>query len=116
MPDFVNLNETGVLSRSGQSYDSNAEDQNAQSQQFRGQMEASHQGLKGAAGTTFTGVAGLSASNLTQLANQIAEQAVRAVRAEHTLVGADEDADSVQQVNVGNMETHASAVSRPINV
>jgi D-alanyl-D-alanine carboxypeptidase len=114
--NFVNLNETGVLSRSGQGYDSNAQDQHGASQQFRGQMEASHQGLKGSAGGTFTGVSDLSAANLAQLANQIADQAVRAVRAEHHLVGADEQADSVQQVNVGNMETHASAVARPINV
>jgi len=114
--NFVNLNEQGVLSKSGQGYDTNAQDQHAASQQFRGQMEASQHGLKGTAGNTFTGVSHLSAGNLTQLANQIAEQAVRAVRAEHTLVSSDQDADSVQQVNVSNMEAHASAVSRPINV
>ena len=113
--NFVNLNETGVLSQSGQSYGSNADDQNAESNSFRGRMDASHQGLKGAAGTTFTNVAQLSSANLTQLANQIAEQAVRAVRAETTLVTADEDAHSAQQPSVANMESHASAVSRPIN-
>jgi len=112
---FVNLNETGVLSQSGQQYGGNAEDQAQASQKFRGQMEASHQGLKGAAGSTFTGVAGLSASNLAQLANQIADQAVRAVRAEHTLVGSDEEAHGVQQANMGGMESHAAAVSRSIN-
>lgn len=116
MGNFVNLNETGVLSRSGQGYDANAQEQNAQSQQFRGRMEASQQGLRGAAGNTFTNVSHLSSANLTQLANRIAEQAVRAVRAENKIVTADEDAHSVQQVNVSNMEAHASAVSRPINV
>ena len=116
MGNYVNLNETGVLSQAGQGYDANADDHHAASQHFRGQMEASQHGLKGSAGNTFTGVSHLSASNLTQLARQIAEQAVRAVRAEHHLVNADQDADSAQQVNVSNMEAHASAVSRPINV
>jgi len=113
--NFVNLNETGVLSQSGKGYEGTAEDQSAESGSFRGRMDASHGGLKGAAGSTFTNVAQMSASNLTQLANQIAEQAVRAVRAENTLVTSDEDAHSAQQPSMANMESHASAVSRPIN-
>jgi hypothetical protein len=112
---FVNLNETGVLSRSGQQYGANADDQHGASQKFSGQMEASRQGLRGAAGGTFSGVAAMSSSNLSQLANQIADQAVRAVRAERSLVSADEDADSAQRVSVSNMESHASEVSRGIN-
>lgn len=115
MSNYVNLNETGVLSQSGKGYEGTADDQNAESSSFRGRMDASHAGLKGAAGNTFTGVADMSASNLTQLANQIAEQAVRAVRAENTLVTSDEDAHSAQQPSMANMESHASAVSRPIN-
>lgn len=115
MSNFVNLNEAGVLSKSGQGYYANAEDQNSESHDFRGRMEASHHGLRGAAGNTFTSVAGLSAANLTQLANQIADQAVRAVRGEDALVTADEDADSAERPNITNMEDHSSAVSRPIN-
>jgi hypothetical protein len=115
MGNFVNLNETGVLSQSGKGYSGTAEDQSAESTSFRGRMDASHSGLKGAAGNTFTNVAQTSASNLTQLANQIADQAVRAVRAENTLVTADEDAHSAQQPSVANMESHSSAVSRQIN-
>lgn len=116
MSSFVNLNETGVLTRSGQDYGANAEEQHAESTGFRGRMDASQQGLKGAAGNTFTNVAHLSASNLTQLANLIVDQAVRAVRAENTLVTADEDAHSTQQVTVSAVDSHATAVSRPINV
>jgi len=116
MADFVNLNETGVLTRSGQGYGANAEDQNAESNNFRGRMDSSQRGLIGAAGTTFTAVADISAGNLVQLANRIVEQAVRAVRAERTLVTADVDATTAQQVSVSNVEQHASAVSRPINV
>jgi ABC-type branched-subunit amino acid transport system ATPase component len=115
MSEFVNLNETGVLSKSGQGYGANAEDQNSESHSFRGRMDASQGGLKGAAGNTFTNVADTSANNLVQLANRIVEQAVRAVRAENTLITADEDATGVQQVSVSNMDSHASAVSRPIN-
>jgi hypothetical protein len=113
--NYVNLNETGVLSQSGKGYGGTAEDQSAESTSFRGRMDASHTGLKGAAGNTFTNVSDMSASNLTQLANQIADQAVRAVRAENTLVTSDEDAHSAQQASVANMESHSTAVSRPIN-
>ena len=116
MSNFVNLNETGALTNAGKQYGGNAEDQNAESSNFRGRMEASHQGLRGSAGATFTSVADMSAGNLTQLANQIAQQAVRAVRAEHGLVTADEDAESVQHSTLGAVENHTSAVSRPINV
>jgi hypothetical protein len=115
MSNFVNLNEAGVLSRSGQGYGANAEDHNAESHGFRGRMDASQAGLKGAAGNTFTTIADTSANNLVQLANRIAEQAVRAVRAENTLITADEDATGAQQVSLSNMDSHASALSRPIN-
>jgi uncharacterized protein YukE len=114
--NFVNLNEVGVLSRSGQGYGTNAEDHNAESHSFRGRMDASQQGLKGAAGNTFTNVADTSSNNLVQVANRIVEQAVRAVRTENALVVSDEDAHGAQQVSLSNVEAHASAVSRPINV
>jgi hypothetical protein len=113
--NFVNLNETGALTHAGKQYGANAEDQNSESTNFRGRMEAANHGLKGAAGGTFGTVADLSATNLTQLANQIAEQAVRAVRAEGGLVHSDEDADGLQHGTLANVESHSSAVARPIN-
>jgi hypothetical protein len=114
--DFVNLNEVGALTRSGQGYEGTAEDKAAESRNFAGRMDASHQGLKGAAGTTFTGVAESHSSNLTQLANQIAQQALRAVRGESTILNADSDADSAQGGTMAAVQTQESAVSRPINV
>lgn len=116
MSNFVNLNETGALTNAGKQYGGNAEDQNAESTNFRGRMEASHHGLKGSAGGTFSSVAHMSAGNLTQLANQIVDQAVRAVRAEKGLVTADEDAESAQHSTLGAVENHGAAVMRPINV
>jgi hypothetical protein len=113
--DYVNLNEVGVLTKSGQGYEGTAEDKSAESRSFVGRMDASKQGLKGAAGTTFTGVADAHGGNLVQLANQIAQQAVRAVRGERTVVTADQDADTSQSGTVAAVETQAQAVSRPIN-
>jgi uncharacterized protein YukE len=114
--DFVNLNEVGALTRSGQGYEGTAEDNSAESRNFAGRMDASRQGLKGAAGTTFTNVADQHSSNLTQLANQIAQQALRAVRGESTVVNADSDADTAQSNTVSAVDTQSSAVARPINV
>lgn len=112
--EFVNLNEVGTLTRSGQGYEGTAEDSNAESRTFAGRMDASKQGLRGAAGNTFTNVADTHSSNLVQLANQIAAQAVRAVRGENTILTADEDAHTAQQVSVSTVEGQSSAVSRPI--
>jgi hypothetical protein len=114
--DFVNLNEVGVLTRSGQGYEGTAEDNVAESRNFSGRMDASRQGLKGAAGTTFTGVADSHSDNLVQLGNQIARQALRAVRGESTIVNADADSDSAQSATVTAVESQGSAVARPINV
>jgi uncharacterized protein YukE len=114
--DFVNLNEVGALTRSGQGYEGTAEDKAAESRNFDGRMDASRQGLRGSAGSTFTGVAEQHSSNLTQLANQIAQQALRAVRGESTIVNADADADTAQSSTAAAVDTQGSAVSRPINV
>jgi hypothetical protein len=111
---YVNLNDVGILTRSGQGYGATAEDKAAESQNFSSRMDASQQGLKGNAGVTFTNVADSHSSNLVLLANQIAEQAVRAVRGERTIVTADLDADQSQAPTVSTVETQASAVSRPI--
>lgn len=112
--DYVNLNEVGALTRSGRGYDGTAEDNAAESRSFLGRMDASQQGLRGAAGNTFTAVADTHGSNLVQLANQIAQQAIRAVRGEQTVVSSDESSDSAQAATVTAVETQTSAVSRPI--
>lgn len=112
--EFVNLNEVGSLTRSGQGYEGTAEDSNAESRAFSGRMDASKQGLKGSAGNTFTNVADTHSGNLVQLANQIAQQAIRAVRGENVILTADEDAHTAQQVTASTVDNQSSAVSRPI--
>jgi hypothetical protein len=112
--DYVNLNEVGTLTRSGQGYEGTAEDNVAESRNFAGRMDASQQGLRGAAGTTFTNVADMHGGNLVQLGNQIAQQALRAVRGEQTVVNADQDSDTAQAVTLTSVEAQSTAVSRPI--
>src|SRR6266508_2137820 len=80
--NFVNLNETGALTHAGKQYGANAEDQNSESTNFRGRMEAANHGLK---------------------------------RAEGGLMHSDEDADGLQHGTLANVESHSSAVARPIN-
>lgn len=113
--NFVNLNEVGVLTHSGQQYSGNAEDQGAEARSFLGRMESVQPGLRGSAGNTFQGVSHATTANLTQLANLIAEQAVRAVRTENTLVTADEDSHTVQQPTLSSVDAHTSALARGIN-
>jgi hypothetical protein len=114
--DFVNLNDVGALTKSGQGYEGVAEDKAGASRTFSGQMDASQQGLVGNSGTTFTNVAQTHSNNLTEIANRIAEQAVRAVRGEKTLLTADDDGHSAQTTTVSTVEGNTSVVSRPINV
>ncbi|GAA2873658.1 hypothetical protein Acy02nite_31460 [Actinoplanes cyaneus] len=116
MGDFVNLNDVGTLTRSAQGYEGVADDKASESRSFTGKMDASQRGLIGSAGSTFTNVAGTHSGNLTQLANRIAEQAVRASRGEKTLVSADDDANTAQSGTQSTVEGNVSAVSRPINV
>lgn len=112
--EYVNLNDVGALTRSGQGYDTTADDNTAESRTFTGRMESSRQGLRGAAGSTFTAIAGTHGDNLVLLANQIADQAVRAVRSEQAVVSADGDSDSAQASTLAATEGQAQAVSRPI--
>ena len=112
--DYVNLNDVGQLTRSGQGYEGTAEDKVAESRNFAGRMDASKQGLRGAAGSTFTNVADQHGSNLVQLGNQIAQQALRAVRGEATVINADQDSDTAQSATFTAVENQGSAVSRPI--
>jgi hypothetical protein len=112
---LVNLNEVGVLSQSGQGYDTNAGDQHGESRSFVGKMDASQSGLKGSAGSSFTNISMLSGANLTQLANHIAEQARRAVTTENTLVNSDDDAHHAQQGTLGSADSFTSTLSRGIN-
>lgn len=113
--NFVNLNEVGVLTHSGQQYGGNAEDQGAEARNFLGRMESVQPGLRGSAGNTFQGVSYGTTSNLTQLANLIADQAIRAVRTEDTLVTSDDDAHAAQQVTLSAVDSHTSALARGIN-
>ncbi len=112
--EYVNLNDVGALTRSGQGYDTTADDNAAESRTFVGRMETSRQGLRGAAGTTFSGVAEMHGGNLVQLANHIAEQALRAVRGEQAVVTSDEEANTAQSSALTAVENQAQAVSRPI--
>lgn len=114
--EYVNLNDVGVLTRSGQGYDANAQDNEAESRTFSGRMDASRQGLRGSAGTTFTNVAETHSANLVALAGHLAEQAVRAVRGEQTVVTADDEAHAAQSSTVSTVESNTTAVNRPINV
>jgi hypothetical protein len=112
--DFVNLNEAGSLTRAGQGYDGTAEDHSGEARAFSGRMDASRQGLRGTAGTTFTGVADGHSANLSALAMHIAQQALRAVRGESTVLNADADADTAQATAVTAVESQGSALSRQI--
>lgn len=112
--EYVNLNDVGALTRSGQGYDANADDNAAESRAFIGRMDSSRQGLRGAAGSTFTTIAGAHGDNLVLLANQIADQALRAVRSEQAVVAADGDADAAQASTLAATEGQTQAVSRPI--
>src|SRR5262245_9972051 len=102
--DYVNLNEVGVLTRSGQSYEGTAEDKVAEARNFSGRMEASQHGLVGSAGNTFQNVATGHTDNLQLLAGQIAKQALRAVRGESTIINADDDANSAQTAVAASVE------------
>jgi hypothetical protein len=113
--DYVNLNDVGALTRSGQGYDTNAQDSAAESRTFSGRMDVSRQGLRGSAGTTFTNVAEAHSGNLVTLAGHIAQQALRAVRGEQAVVTADDEANAAQSSTVSTVETNMTAVSRPIN-
>lgn len=112
--DYVNLNEVGGLTRAGQGYDGTSGDNVAESRNFASKMDASKQGLQGSAGRAFTGVADQHAGNLTQLANQIAQQAMRAVRGEQVVVNSDDEAVSAQQSTAAAVDGETQAVSRPI--
>jgi len=112
--EYVNLNEVGALTQSGHGYEGTADDKATESRNFSGRMDVSRQGLKGAAGTTFTSVADQHTGNLVQLANQIAQQAMRAVRGEQTIVTADQDSETAQAPTLTAVDTQSTAVSRPI--
>jgi hypothetical protein len=113
--DYVNLNDVGALARSGGGYDATAQDNTAESRAFSGRMDASRQGLRGSAGTTFTSIADLHSGNLVRLANQIAEQAVRAVRSEQTVDQSDHDANTQQASTMQTVEGLSISNGKPIN-
>jgi hypothetical protein len=113
---YVNLNEVGGLSRAGQGYSADADSGANEARSFDGRMAASHQGLIGRTGTQFIGMTGTHSTNLQLLGAQFAEQAVRAVRGEETIVAADEESLGAQQATATTVEGQVSLMSRPINV
>lgn len=113
---YVNLDEVGVLTQSGKSYEGNAEDNLAAAKSHLAKMEGVQAGFKGGAGSTFQGISNVSASNHSQLAQQIAEQARRAVLTETTAVTGDETALHDQQSARSVAESFSSQVAKPINV
>lgn len=113
--DFVNLNDIGQLTRAGQGYGADAESGANESRTFENRMSVSQAGLRGRAGMQFTGMTGTHAGNLRLLGAQFAEQALRAVRGEQTVVSADEDAHNVQQATASTVESQTSMITRPIN-
>lgn len=115
MPNYVNLNEVGGLTQSGQGYGGEADTGAAEARTFASRMEASQTGLRGRTGAQFTNVTGTHGGNLALLAQQFAEQAVRAVRGEQTIVAADDEAHGAQQGTAASIEGQTSLISRPIN-
>ncbi|MBW9213410.1 hypothetical protein KV102_01025 [Mumia sp. zg.B53] len=113
---IVNLEEVGLLSRSGRGYQATAEDNVGTARQHLSRMEGAQAGFKGAAGSAFQDVAQVSVGNHTLLARQIAEQARRAVTAERHAVAGDEQASARQSVTRSSTEALASAFARPVNV
>jgi uncharacterized protein YukE len=116
MGEFVNLNEVGALTRSGQQYGDNAEQNVASAKNHLAKMEGLQSGFKGAAGSTFQGVSQVSAANHGQLGRQIAEQARRAVLAERAALVGDEESTQGQRTAQSAADAMATSVSRPINV
>lgn len=116
MGQAVNLNEVGVLTQTGKGYGTNAEDNVASAKNHLAKMEGLQSGFKGIGGSTFQGVSQVSAGNHGRLAQQIAEQARRAVLAERAAITGDEDANQDQQTARSTAENFTSTVSRPINV
>lgn len=115
MSDFVNLNDRGALTSAGQGYDGSGQDGASESRSFQGRMDQSQQGLRGRAGIQFTGMTTQHAGNLVALGRQFAEQAFRVVRGEQAVITADDDAFTAQQPITSTIDTHTSAVTRPIN-
>ncbi len=114
--NYVNLDQVGVLTQTGQQYEGNAEENLASAKNTWSKMEGVQAGFKGAAGTTFQGISATSAGNHAQLAVQIAEQAKRAVLAERHAVVGDEEAFQGQAAARSSAESFTSTVSRPINI
>jgi len=114
--DFVNVNDVGQLSGSAQQYGVTGDEKAGAARTFQGQMEAGRAHLIGQAGTSFQNVGALNSTNLSRLAAQIAEQALRTARANKTIVASDDEGASAQQGAQSAAESHTSVVSRPINV
>jgi hypothetical protein len=113
---FVNLTETGALTRTGHHYQGDNQDSLAQSDRFRNQMAQSQSGLRGRAGLQFMGMTGTHAENLKRLGAHFAEQAVRAVRGEQTILAGEDESVTTQQTTASTVEGQVSTLNRQINV
>jgi hypothetical protein len=116
MSNFVNLNDVGGLSTAGRAYGADADTGASEARTFEGRMAASHQGLRGRAGMSFTGMTGTHSANLQLLGQRFAEQAVRAVRGEQTIVSSDDESFTAQQATATTVDGQTSLMSRTINV
>lgn len=116
MSEFLNLEQVGALTRSGQQYAGNAEENAGAAKNHLAKMEGVQAGFRGAAGSVFQNISGVSVTNLSHLARQIADQAERAVMTERAAVTGDEEAHQGQQGTVSAAENFTSAAIRPINV
>lgn len=112
--NFVNLYEGG-LHRAGQQYDTNSGDNQTEARSFIDRMSASQAGLRGAAGTTFTGASQMAGGNLQRLAALIADQAYRATMGENTIQEGDQNANQAQNPAVSAFQSNESLLSRGIN-
>jgi hypothetical protein len=113
--EYVNLNDAGTLTRSGQGYDTTSDDNVAESRTFSGRMDASRPALRGSAGNAFSSIADAHSSNLTALARQIATQAMIAAGVDRVVIATDDEANSAQTSTLSTVDANSTAVNRPIN-
>lgn len=112
---FVNLTETGGLTRAGQHYQTDSQEGESHSRNFQSRMQEAQGGMRGRAGLQFLGMTATHSENLKALGAHFAEQAVRAVRGEQAIVTGEDDAVTGQAHTASHVEGQATAFRRPIN-
>lgn len=116
MVDQVNLNEVGMLTKSGQHYGGTGESSFGSAKTHQANMEGIQPGFRGQGGTTAQTVAALGSGTTAQLAKHIVDNAVRAVTAEKSGVTGDEQSHSDQQAAHSAQEAGYQSSIPPINV